>query len=751
MENFVSVIINKDKINEHRDIVLDSIITTGNVGLLETEIEYEIYESENNTQVISVPLSKKLSEKQQEMFAKKLANKLFDKGHTEFDIEFGLTEDETIARTLRSGMRGEDVRRIQREIGMPAADQDGIFGPKTERAIRNFQQNAGIQVDGIVGQQTQSAILKYRMPGTGVTVQQPGPAYIDAPYPKTQPPTGPSRLRQRQQQQQQQQQKTSPTPKLRPQPKVVTPNQPPVGGGGNISTRPQQVIGRAGGRDDGAYKVITGSGQGTRYRVYDAEGNELRNGRGKGPTNIPTQQQYQDKINPDANDPRKGNTDSGFRAPIKVTTQDQANSILQNPNATPAEIKAAREFYGANTTSDEQPDAMTTAPGMGQNDTTSSVSPKLRPGGTDPEVNTNVPSRLSAPDGPQDDTSAFAAAVQPAEPGGSGKVLSNNIPPVVYQAAEKLAGDLTPDNVENLQGHIDSADMPPILKQTTLQYLDQMYPEDVLTDPETLAGASDEEKAAAQSLTDLKVSLGASAETGANIDTTPANVDTTSGNAMAAAFTNTTSEPVTYNVVKVPGPAGSIKEFRVKDSQGNIVKTFKVNSRRDIRTKRKMAQDHMKSLQSSANENVTPKPKGAFMFRERKEWDAKYGKTHNNDGSVKTRNFISESKMQEVTFHDDDEFFEAYGVLWFNEDEMVDEAEYQGRKVKLGKPMAGDVKKFKVYVKNPKGNVVKVNFGQKGAKIKKNNPERRRSFRARHNCDNPGPRHKARYWSCRKW
>lgn len=81
----------------------------------------------------------------------------------------------------------------------------------------------------------------------------------------------------------------------------------------------------------------------------------------------------------------------------------------------------------------------------------------------------------------------------------------------------------------------------------------------------------------------------------------------------------------------------------------------------------------------------------------------------------------------------------------------VYEAEYQGRKVKLGKPMAGDVKKFKVYVKNDKGNVVKVNFGQKGVKIKKDNPERRASFRARHNCDNPGPRWKARYWSCRKW
>lgn len=83
---------------------------------------------------------------------------------------------------------------------------------------------------------------------------------------------------------------------------------------------------------------------------------------------------------------------------------------------------------------------------------------------------------------------------------------------------------------------------------------------------------------------------------------------------------------------------------------------------------------------------------------------------------------------------------------------VLHEAEYKGRKVQLGKPMAGDIKKFKVYVKNDKGNVVKVNFGQKGVKIKKNNPERRKSFRARHHCDtNPGPRWKARYWSCRKW
>ena len=91
------------------------------------------------------------------------------------------------------------------------------------------------------------------------------------------------------------------------------------------------------------------------------------------------------------------------------------------------------------------------------------------------------------------------------------------------------------------------------------------------------------------------------------------------------------------------------------------------------------------------------------------------------------------------------------------EEGKLEEAEYQGRKVKLGKPMQGDAKKFKVYVKNDKGNVVKVNFGQGGdakggtMRIRKDNPKARKSFRARHNCDNPGPRHKARYWSCRKW
>ena len=81
-------------------------------------------------------------------------------------------------------------------------------------------------------------------------------------------------------------------------------------------------------------------------------------------------------------------------------------------------------------------------------------------------------------------------------------------------------------------------------------------------------------------------------------------------------------------------------------------------------------------------------------------------------------------------------------------------AEYQGRKVKLGKPFLTPKgpKKRSVYVKNDKGNVVKVNFGDPNMKIKKSDPARRKSFRARHGCDkNPGPRWKAKYWSCKFW
>ena len=117
-------------------------------------------------------------------------------------------------------------------------------------------------------------------------------------------------------------------------------------------------------------------------------------------------------------------------------------------------------------------------------------------------------------------------------------------------------------------------------------------------------------------------------------------------------------------------------------------------------------------------------------------------------------------EADQFNIEEDEDFEEVLGPLGFPEDETeLFDAEYQGRKVPLNKPMRGDVKKFKVYVKDPKtGNVKKVNFGHGGTsakrptmRIRKSNPKARKSFRARHNCANPGPKTKARYWSCRKW
>ena len=109
--------------------------------------------------------------------------------------------------------------------------------------------------------------------------------------------------------------------------------------------------------------------------------------------------------------------------------------------------------------------------------------------------------------------------------------------------------------------------------------------------------------------------------------------------------------------------------------------------------------------------------------------------------------------LVEVYYYIPEAFYDdgSPALVEFYED-VIEEAEYRGRKVKLNKPMRGDVKKFKVYVKDPKtGNVKKVNFGDPNMRIRKSNPKARKSFRARHKCKTPGPKTKARYWSCKKW
>jgi hypothetical protein len=122
------------------------------------------------------------------------------------------------------------------------------------------------------------------------------------------------------------------------------------------------------------------------------------------------------------------------------------------------------------------------------------------------------------------------------------------------------------------------------------------------------------------------------------------------------------------------------------------------------------------------------------------------------------KDILNEYYVSQENIIYEDEFGSVEITDFIADDNNLNEAEYRGRKVQLGKVMQGDVKKSKVYVKNDKGNVVKVNFGFGGKSahgkrmsIKKNNPARRKSFRARHNCQNPGPRWKPKFWSCRAW
>lgn len=159
------------------------------------------------------------------------------------------------------------------------------------------------------------------------------------------------------------------------------------------------------------------------------------------------------------------------------------------------------------------------------------------------------------------------------------------------------------------------------------------------------------------------------------------------------------------------------------------------------------------NIHAKRKKGEAPAKKGDKDYPDKKSWD----KASKSESLSEEEYDEAYSMMERLSFMSEGEKcgFQEIGAPELNE------AEYQGRKVKLGKIMRGDVKKFKVYVKNDKGNVVKVNFGHGGTsakkkgektmKIKKNNPARRKSFRARHNCDNPGPRWKARYWSCKKW
>ena len=183
---------------------------------------------------------------------------------------------------------------------------------------------------------------------------------------------------------------------------------------------------------------------------------------------------------------------------------------------------------------------------------------------------------------------------------------------------------------------------------------------------------------------------------------------------------------------------------------GKMYPVKKLEEKEETLSESKLTKDSLKQIIKEEYHNVK-----TFM-EEKYGFTPELGKVYSN---LAAKPFLKEEEEEVIEEYDVENYEDLKEFVQFMAEYKSDinEAEYQGRKVKLGKIMQGDVKKFKVYVKNDKGNVVKVNFGQGGdakggtMRIRKDNPEARKSFRARHNCDNPGPRWKARYWSCRKW
>ena len=113
---------------------------------------------------------------------------------------------------------------------------------------------------------------------------------------------------------------------------------------------------------------------------------------------------------------------------------------------------------------------------------------------------------------------------------------------------------------------------------------------------------------------------------------------------------------------------------------------------------------------------------------------------------------VNKENLNEYTIEEKEELIEFLKYLIDQKKQFLPEAEYRGRKVTLNKPMRGDVKKFKAFVRDKKtGNVKKVNFGDPNMRIKKSDPVRRKSFRARHKCDTAKDKTTPRYWSCRMW
>ena len=769
MQNFVSVILNTKELDEHA--VVEAMLQSLGAPLAERETEYGLFESENQSIVLRLQTPYELDDEESDAFAQAFAERMFEMGYDDFEIETSLEEalDAKLNAAIKAinsmgsmwkkvkqgSVNSAEVKTIQQalnQLGFKAGKADGWFGKKTANAVRAFQKSKGLTVDGDPGPITLKAMLN--------AVLTPR---LD---------------------------KKGETPKGKTTPK------------GDMITKPGNKTDKLDGKDGeirnpgykkdmadiAAYKVVTGSGQGRRYKVFDKDGNEIANGRGPGPTNVPTKDEYDAKNT--SNNPSVttdigggfGSSMPGMEEPpvaiadfSKVETPDDSVKIAKDA------IEKAREDGNLQQIAQIASASLANMPNIQTPAEKAEVAKKVIAQIDDSELSNPAVLAALAPaqlavdvvDAGTDETKLQAALEKftvDVFPEAIPAPIRSKVPPeeVAERSAEVI---IKKAQEEGLMSQFEDPSKAVAIIQAQVEELSKADDKedgtpssrldkkgetpapsiDVLKKQWTEIQKSDD----ADEITAFVKKLSAEQKRELKIDplaTTAADLGLPKEDPDAADPRNDSDDTGARGEKPEEGPdvddlsqelRGAMKgigttEEEIEAALGaltseedweDLQKAFKDEYDRDL----------ISDLRSELNrrdfkkyvQDVLTKLDIEVMYREPRDESISYG-------------------MFEETYDDDDEFYEMYGEIGLPDDELW-EAEYRGRKVKLNKPMRGDVKKFKVYVKNKKGNVIKVNFGDPNSKIKKSNPARRRSFRARHNCDNPGPKTKARYWSCRKW
>jgi hypothetical protein len=789
MENYINIIFNKKVTFKTIEETVGIVGSTSRVLLSENELEYEIFK-ENNSQGITVPLAKSLNEQEIVEFVNEVADKLFDAGYNSFDIEVGLNERErlTTFEPWRDEIEAAGYTITPSGTNIKARDGGTVAGINDNG---NLWSGSRTITDIVRGNSTASSAPATNAPERSFgtfnqdgTVQGPGQAARPGARPAPTPTQASVRMSD-------EEAEAEFIRLLRARDYAaalrIADDYPSIRD--RIEDSNYQELRRLASAapvqsaptDGDTQPTTPGDSENQYAREGDVVVGRDTNIKDDGRTNvldwtlnIANRTITFTNLRPNRQYERiflrtEGNREflSGVRNGQNITIREPLENLI-----------AAIKEYVDNYQTRPNPPASATATQPAPNAQTDVEQPETPEIPADSGVtvtgddNTDIPTLQAALGDPvtleppldPGETSDITGIKNPVRYGTN---MISGMPDIIYNAIDRVASNLSERNALAFRDTLNYDLLSRDQVQSIIRELERAYPVVEIARAIRENDLPQDQKDALIVLLEVRQELNRFLEggrtttaptndTAPTVDTDneepPAQTRSDGGLSIAREARSITTE--IYTNLGSPTTGANTGEREIQAALQRIENETMWNT---------VAGTYAQRYPSTRRNNLRTGEllgdlRGALSRRDWRRYVApeleRLGIEEEYDAPAETNESLNAMKINDIVdeeTYDGDDFYEAYGDLWFNEDEIIDEAEYQGRKVKLGKPMQGDVKKFKVYVKNPKGNVVKVNFGDPDMKIKKSNPARRRSFRARHNCDNPGPRHKARYWSCRKW